>query len=79
MTTAPVVECPNGHSADLFLVEDVPEARPIVGVEDDGTLIASIYNVDQYENVALNPRLLCGECSAEFAIPDGMGYSFGDA
>lgn len=78
MPSQVVVECPNRHASDLFLVEDVPEARPIVGVEEDGTIVASIYNIEQYENVTLNPRLLCGECSTEFPIPEGMSYSFGE-
>lgn len=30
MTTLIVVACPNGHASNLFLVEDVPESRPIV-------------------------------------------------
>jgi hypothetical protein len=60
--------CPSCESKRIEHHEDIVARRHFRGVRDDGVLVFDGFT-DSFDDDGVRPRLWCGDCSQEWALP----------
>ncbi len=64
------------HGPRFTYLEEVTNERPVVGLNEAGVLQIDGRDHLGVEDAGANHRLQCGNCLAEFALPEGLDVDF---
>ena len=70
------MECPNCQCRKFKYIEDIQNARDVIGIEGDLLTVDSFYTTGEGYDDGENGRLMCTECCDEFAMPDNLEVNF---
>jgi hypothetical protein len=69
------LRCPSCGCQDFRYLEDIQNARRVTGIEGGLLTIDGFYETDGFDD-GENPRLMCCDCCAEYALPGDLECEF---